>query len=138
MASKKSELNVEGVEEMMKDAVILYDTEVSKVEELVRTKLIITFCDKHSMEFDAGMGCWSLENNLVNIYGATPGYWDVVKSALAGDIDDDEYDAIVERAQEFMKLPETVEIMNILDTPTMRGATLGCNIEAYKAEKEKA
>ena len=46
------------VEDMLVVAEGRYDKETDKIGRAIREELLIPFCDKHRLTFDAGMGCW--------------------------------------------------------------------------------
>jgi hypothetical protein len=118
------------VKSLLRAAEDRYDEETEKIGQAVREELLIPFCDKHNMDFDSGMGCWSIENDLINIYGAK-NYWDVNQKAYKAAKNDAECEKIVMKAQAFRELPETEALVEILEERTMRGASIGCNIASY-------
>jgi len=123
------------VNELLEKATELYDEEVTKIENKIREELLIPFCKKHHMKFDAGMGSWSLDNEIINIYGSHKEYWEVPKETLHKAKDDDEFDALCEKARAFREDSETVSLVEALESPTLRGVSIGCNIENYDPYK---
>jgi hypothetical protein len=119
------------IRERMTTAEEHYAEEISKIAQAVREELLIPYCDKHKMNFDSGMGTWSLENDMIYIYGYREDYWDL-KETYTADMNDDEYDAALSKAKELRYLPETIDLINALAAVTLPRVDVGCEIESYK------
>lgn len=109
----------------------IYNAEIEKIQKDIREQLLIPVCDKHRLKFDAGMGSFSLENDLIITYSSTD--WKVKDEAVAKAQTDEEYDQVHEIAKAFFNRDDIQELLTALSGNTMhyKGCTIGEDMESY-------
>lgn len=114
------------VKQILGDAQTQYENEVSRIAEKVREELVIPFCDRQRLKFDAGMGCYSFENDKIIIYGKDN--WEMRRDK-SKDISDDVYDQMHEERRQIYQ--DTVELLSTLEMHDIQGCTLGSQMDPY-------